>query len=510
MAAQYKTPGVYINEVDGFSSAVVEVATAVPAFIGYTGTAANGNQDLTMVPTRITSFLEYQKYFGGPPTMQYDYVTGSSAVPPYQPDASTPAFQLYYGMQIFFNNGGSTCYIVSLGTYAAMQAAGVGFTKEPFTNAFAVLEKYAEPTMLVMPETVNLAIDDWASVSQMALTHCNTMQSRVAIFDIVDGYKPADSTPSDPIQGSTGSDGFYKVNGLGEEFNKYGITYYPWINTNIVDESTVDYTWISQGSLGQLVTDLTTEAPTLFPGASNLAKLNNYLSIVNSLTAQGATANAIKSTHQTLYAISPLYKLTMSDIAASVNLMPPGMAMAGVISRVDGTDGVYKAPANTTIINATSPAVNITDQDQENLNVPLNGLAVNAIRVFPNWGLLVWGARTMAGNSDDWRYINVRRTMIMLEQSIKNAMQAYVFEANDDLTWVAVTSTITNFLTDQWKMGALVGAKASDAFSVTVGEGSTMSGQDILDGIMRVTVMVAVVHPAEFIVLTFQQQMQTS
>lgn len=509
MAAQYKTPGVYINEVDGFSSAVVEVATAVPAFIGYTYSAANGNQDLTLVPTRITSFLEYQKYFGGPPAIQFDYVAGSSAIPPYQPDAATPAFLLYYGMQIFFNNGGSTCYIVSLGTYSAMQTAGTGFTKEPFTNAFTTLEKYAEPTMLVMPETVHLGIDDWVSVSQMALTHCFNMQSRVAIFDIVNGYLPADSTPSDPIQGSTGSDGFYKVNGLGEEYNKYGIAYYPWINTNIVDASSIDYTWISTGTLSQLITDLTNEAPNLFPGPSNATKLGIYKNILASM-ASPSDPTVTKSNHQTVYALSPLYKLTISDVATSVNLMPPAMAMAGVISRVDGADGVYKAPANTTIINATSPAVNITDQDQENLNVPLNGLAVNAIRVFPNWGLLVWGARTMAGNSDDWRYINVRRTMIMLEQSIKNAMQAYVFEANDDLTWVAVNSTITNFLTDQWKVGALVGAKAGDAFSVTVGEGSTMSGQDILDGIMRVTVMVAVVHPAEFIVLTFQQQMQTS
>jgi phage tail sheath protein FI len=184
--------------------------------------------------------------------------------------------------------------------------------------------------------------------------------------------------------------------------------------------------------------------------------------------------------------------------------------MAGVYTRNDNTFGVFQSPANTTIKYAVSPAVNMSDADQGNLNVPLNGLAVNAIRSFPNYGLLVWGARTMAGNSDDWRYISVRRTMIFLEQSIKIAMQAYVFQANDNLTWVAVSSTISNFLNGQWKAGALVGAKPADAYSVAVGLGSTMSGEDILQGFMRVTVKVAVVRPAEFIVLTFQQQMQTS
>ncbi|MDE2427990.1 MAG: phage tail sheath family protein [Burkholderiales bacterium] len=509
MAAQLKTPGVYINEIDGFGNSVVEVETAVPAFIGYTQKAQNGNQSLVNVPTRITSMLDYQKYFGADPDMEYTYVTASTAIPPYQPDASTPAFLLYYGMQMFFNNGGSTCFIVSLGTYDNMKAAGGVFTKEPFTNAFDLLKQYAEPTMLVMPETVHLSVDDWASVSQMALTHCNLMQSRIAILDIVNGYKAADYSTSDPIQGATGMDGFYKVNGLGEDYNKYGVAYYPWINTNIVDVSNIDYTWISAASIAQLATDLTNEAPSLFPGSSNTAKLNSYLAIVNQISTP-SDATTTRSNHQTLYALSPTYQVTMNDLALSVNLLPPAAAMAGVYSRVDAGEGVYKAPANTTIINATSPAVNITDADQENLNVPLNGLAVNAIRVFPNWGLLIWGARTMAGNSDDWRYINVRRTMIMLEQSIKNAMQAYVFEPNSDLTWVAVSSAINNFLNDQWKAGALVGSKASDAYSVAVGEGITMTGQDILDGYMRVTVKVAVVHPAEFIVLTFQQQMQQS
>ncbi|MCB1937298.1 MAG: phage tail sheath family protein, partial [Nitrosomonas sp.] len=123
---------------------------------------------------------------------------------------------------------------------------------------------------------------------------------------------------------------------------------------------------------------------------------------------------------------------------------------------------------------------------------------------------LVWGARTLDGNSLDWRYINVRRTMIMLEESIKLAAKAYVFEPNVSNTWVTIKSMISNFLTSIWKRGGLAGATPDDAFGVFVGLGETMTPQDILDGVLRVTVLVALSRPAEFIEITFQQQMQKS
>jgi phage tail sheath protein FI len=125
-------------------------------------------------------------------------------------------------------------------------------------------------------------------------------------------------------------------------------------------------------------------------------------------------------------------------------------------------------------------------------------------------GVLVWGARTLNGNSLDWRYINVRRTMIMLEESCRLAAKAMVFEPNVSSTWVTIKSMIENFLTSVWKRGGLAGAVPADAFSVHVGLGETMTPEDILEGILRVTVLVAVSRPAEFIEITFQQQMQKS
>ena len=190
--------------------------------------------------------------------------------------------------------------------------------------------------------------------------------------------------------------------------------------------------------------------------------------------------------------------------------MPPASAMAGVYTMVDNTRGVWKAPANVSLNASVSPSVNITFADQEELNMPLNGKAVNAIRAFVGEGNLVWGARTLDGNSQDWRYINVRRTLIMLEQSVQAAAKAYVFEPNDANTWITIKSMIENFLYIQWKKGALVGSKPDEAYAVLVGLGSTMTGDDILNGIMRITVLVAVSRPAEFIEITFQQQMQKS
>lgn len=224
----------------------------------------------------------------------------------------------------------------------------------------------------------------------------------------------------------------------------------------------------------------------------------------------GLTGEEAEELNKTLLALSVGYTTFIEKINEYLNLMPPAAAMAGIYTMVDNARGVWKAPANVALNSVVSPAVNITHDQQEMLNVDLNGKSINAIRSFIGEGVLVWGARTLDGNSQDWRYINVRRTMIMLEQSIKAAGKAFVFEPNDAQTWTTVKSMIENFLNTQWKKGALVGAVPADAFSVQVGLGQTMTGNDILDGIMRVTVLVAISRPAEFIEITFQQQMQKS
>lgn len=191
--------------------------------------------------------------------------------------------------------------------------------------------------------------------------------------------------------------------------------------------------------------------------------------------------------------------------------MPPSSAMAGVYARVDRDRGVWKAPANVGLNYVIKPSVKITNDMQDGLNVDtVAGKSINAIRAFTGKGTLVWGARTLAGNDNEWRYISVRRFFNMVEESVKKATGQFVFEPNDANTWVKVRAMIENFLILQWRAGALAGAKPDEAFYVRVGLGQTMTAEDILNGYMHVEIGMAVVRPAEFIILKFSHKLQQS
>ena len=263
----------------------------------------------------------------------------------------------------------------------------------------------------------------------------------------------------------------------------------------------------------QVPADITTATNALKTANTNLTTSQTAFATAqnNFNISSTAAAPAQRAFQLAMVASSSTYKALMASIVTAMNLLPPSGAIAGVYTSVDNSRGVWKAPANVSLNSVDAPSVDFNRNMTDNLNVDaVTGKSINAIRSFPGIGTLVFGARTLDGNSEDWRYINVRRTLIMMEQSIKLALRAYVFEPNDDSTWITVKSMISNFLTNLWKQGALAGAKPGDAFQVMCGLNVTMTAQDILDGYMRVTVQVAVVHPAEFIVLTFQQELQTS
>jgi phage tail sheath protein FI len=257
--------------------------------------------------------------------------------------------------------------------------------------------------------------------------------------------------------------------------------------------------------------DVAEEAPENEPPADRSKRLQK-LEQKKAIGKIGAEDDDAKNAqlNKTLTAISPMYRNIMTAMRTKLNLLPPSAAMAGIYTMVDNSRGVWKAPANVSLNSVLSPATNITHADQEDLNVTTQGKSINAIRTFIGEGTLIWGARTLDGNSLDWRYVNVRRTMIMLEESIRLASKAYVFEPNDGNTWITIKSMIRNFLNGIWKRGGLAGAVPEEAFSVHVGLGETMTPEDILEGILRVTVLVALSRPAEFIEITFQQQMQKS
>lgn len=182
--------------------------------------------------------------------------------------------------------------------------------------------------------------------------------------------------------------------------------------------------------------------------------------------------------------------------------IPPSGAICGIFARSDAERGVHKAPANEVIYNAIglSCLYNKAEQDI------LNPAGVNLIRTLPGQGIRVWGARTCSSNSL-WKYVNVRRLFIYLEESIKANTSWAVFEPNDTFLWTRVKSTISSFLRDMWREGALVGESEGQAYFVNVGR-DTMSQNDILNGRLICEIGVAPSRPAEFVIFRITQMME--
>ena len=537
-----KTPGVYIIEKNAFPNSVVEAPTAIPAFIGYTERAVNGNDDLTNVPWKISSMTEYIQYFGGGPDLKFevDIKDGSLCI------EGKNSYTLYYNMMLFFANGGGACYIVSVGSYKD------ALKKDSMITGLGKLTLEQEITLVAIPEAVNLSSsEEFKDIQQQMLSHCgNTMKNRFALLDI---YPKANEKTKIEDQVN------FFCDNIGSSFLSYGAAYFPWLNTTIVGERDLKgdmFTWTDNAYIhrtqldagfAEIVESLFVEE---FEIKENVVKNNHTFKleevVKGNIYADGdtketkaigwiesvidfkeaETGKVIKkdvkvvwlfsnnvdkqALHQALYNVSSVYKQAIKGVLKNLNLFPPSAAMAGIYTMVDNSRGVWKAPANVTLNYVGSTVEDIDDEQQAELNVPIHGKAVNVIRLFRGEGVKVWGARTLDGNSLDWRYVNVRRTLLFLEESIKNAARAYVFEPNDAGTWINMKCMIDSFLRSVWKRGGLAGATPEDAFEVHIGLGDTMTAEDILDGIMRITVLVAVTHPAEFIEITFQQQAQKS
>lgn len=516
----FSTPGVYIDEVNAFPNSVVPVATAVPAFIGYTPQATYQGKSYQNIPQKIRSFAEFQAiycYSEPPapqsPVKQYspqyylvqqqskpavgNYLTINNLYYRVVPDPNT-IYYLYNSVRMFYENGGADAYIVSVGSYgpAAKQTIAIG---QPLVNinvslndlmgGLKLLLNEQEPTMHICPEATLLSVADNTTLMQEMLLQCQTMQTAISIFDIIGAKTPDPVNYIDDItlfRNSTGSIGL-----------DYGTAYYPFIGATVMQQQEIDYTNLFGGDVKQL-------QQIIDPNHQN-ATLTAIFDEIPSAKLSVAQYN------QALLTASQAYAAIIKAVLDDANLLPPSGAMAGVITTTDNTAGVWEAPANTSIVGVASLPIYITEAQQGDLNVDAaSGKSVNAIRFFNGSGILVWGACTLDGNSQDWRYLSVRRTIIFLEQSCKLAARAYVFEPNVKNTWEAVKSMIGAFLTTVWKQGGLQGASAAEAFSVDCGLGVTMTPDDILNGFMNVTVKVAVVRPAEFIAITFQQQMAKS
>ncbi len=545
--SNYLTPDVYTEEIPLLPPSVAGVSTAVPAFIGYTEKAPKNEDDELIRPIRISTLLEYKEFFGKAQSASFvvdvenkDTIKGVQVTPP----QST----LYHALDLYFKNGGGECYIVSIGSYAEYSDAKA---KDAFLKGLKALDKEDEPTLIMLGEATKLPAEDYHAICTEALKQCAELKDRFCIFDI----------KKDDVDGSSFR------NGIGINNLKYGAAYTPYVQTSLTyryDDTDVTVKQLTSSESifevehqGLKITYSGNDsAPPKFRinGGSGTSleitvSTNNLLSIKNVPDAGIAASTILEAwevfTDRKGFDIvasddtitvkqtsgtsgqdlikngaseslesykedqSALYNKIVNQLAKEKMILPPGSAVAGVYATIDRERGVWKAPANVSLNSVNGPIVKITSLDQEKLNVDATaGKSINAIRSFVGKGTLVWGARTLAGNDNEWRYVSVRRLFNMIEESTKKASYFAVFEPNDPSTWLKVKAMIESFLYGVWQQGGLAGSTEEQAYFVNVGLGKTMTQQDVLEGRMIIEIGIAATRPAEFIVLKFSHKLQ--
>jgi uncharacterized protein len=453
---EYKTPGVYVEEIATLPPSVAEVSTAIPAFFGYTEKGSG--------IARISTLLDFEQHFGRAENRPFSVTTTTTTT---TITTTTPATELkvstfsgltrdetdttgaelfehrlYDAVSLYFKNGGGACYIVSLGAFSKVP------TQDDFTKGLDELEKEDEPTLIVLTDAVGLPDEEYYAVCQAALAHCKKLGDRFAILDV----------KNDDVMLFRDKTG---TNGL-----NYGAAYVPHLLTTLVEHYTDETVEVTVDTVKKKLADLRTSHTALY--------------------------NEIKA------------KLAQERL-----VVPPSAVIAGVYASIDRSRGVWKAPANVSLTGVIAPVARINDDEQERYNVdPVSGKSINAIRAFSGKGVLVWGARTLAGNDNEWRYVSVRRLFNLIEESTRKATAFAVFEPNDETTWLKVKGMIDSYLYGLWERGALAGATPEQAYFANIGLGRTMTTQDILEGRMIVEMGIAAVRPAEFVVLRFTHKLQ--
>ena len=581
---QQKTPGVYVEEISKFPPSVAGVATAIPAFIGFT---ENGE---TFKPVKVSSLLDYTTKFGGSCELTID---NDGAMHGHK-------FVMYDSIRLFYDNGGGTCYVIPVGNYKA-----TGFEAETYmgknNELLTQLKKVDEITLICMPDAAMLLKQDQLNTLQKAiLSHCGKMKDRFAILDPKQ-YENLDEA-MEKFRGGTGSDSL-----------SYGAAYYPYLKTTytkeikydqmknapavkeamkkatLTDPSIMDYDKVIENVHNRYkgISDALLNKKSLLEGflvegltaSEILSKIStedipnevideirlkiekneNYEDDINNINTKIGYVNRfsvekdgsialdgksdfdsmgfdktlkevfndivdeIKATTaireselennpllvSALINQIPDYEKILAQYQAEASVITPCGAIAGIYCATDNSKGVWQAPANISIASVSDVTEMISDEEQENMNVDTtSGKSVNAIRFFTGKGILVWGARTLDGNSNEWRYVSVRRLFNYIEESVQKSTAWAVFQPNDASTWMKIQCQIENFLTSLWREGALAGATPGKAFFVNVGLGVTMTADDIYNGNLIVEIGLAAVRPAEFIILQFSHKVQ--
>jgi phage tail sheath protein FI len=461
----YRNPEIWFGGISVIPPPVVEVETALPAFIGYTAKATSKvAMDLILVPTLINSMREFENFFGLP----YDneititiHKNSDNEFSVYSFKEVTLKYLLYYSVKIYFENGGGPCYILSVDTYQNPQQVLLkqqsGSSHAGLLNGLFKLSEIEDVSLVVIPEAVKLSAPEYSQLVRAALLQCHTLDNRFAIFDLYDG----DAHNPDLSQ---------SIGLFGNQYLNYGSAYYPFVRTTI----------------------------------------NNYVN------AEGSNVKVICNGKE--YKLNQLKKLgwsvtklVKSELRNRFVNLPSSGAVAGAYVTSDKNRGVWKSPANLSLCGIMEPLVAIDKQSYPLHDVdPDHAKSINNVRAFFGKGVLVWGARTLEPNDNEEQYVSVRRFMIMVKESLRSSTSWAIFESNDTNTWIKICLMIENYLTMKWREGALAGISPQQAFYVNCGLGTTMTSLDVEEGRIIVEVGLAILRASEFKLIRFSHNVKFS
>ncbi|WP_394660523.1 phage tail sheath C-terminal domain-containing protein [uncultured Chryseobacterium sp.] len=558
------TPGVSVQENTRLPYSVSLAESAVPAFIGYTELQP---ADYTK-PLKINSLLEYEQYFGKAKKESIRLKDNEQGVVIIAPQAK---FLMYYSLQMYFANGGGPCYIVSAGTYAS---ANQGIQKSALVTGLNMTDTIKKPVLIVFTDAVSLTDqDEFYDLYNLAIAKADDeTKNRFALLDTYYGNSVTTSDNLNTIEkfrnkiNTTSHAAAYFPHFETVLNYTFDETQTPITHTGLQatgQSSAVFYAneiaaldrlkslasdEISSGSENSFVlADLLDQAIDIAAKVKETADVKTglttaidnarYLSdalydgviddfnentpvfngefealktaVLNAKDEKGDADGIILKDLQASHSV--LYNRVKEAIRSLKVILPPSSAMAGVYARVDRMKGPWKAPANISLNGVVAPTEKISDQEQSDLNIHSTGKSVNAIRTFSGKGTLVWGARTLSGKDkkddgkdNEWKYIQVRRYYDMIRYALSGVLVNFIDEPNISFTWLHARTTLENFLNQQWKDGALAGSIPEEAYQVDV------KGDQTKAKTMNVIVKLALVRPAEFIVLNFSHQLQQS
>lgn len=524
---EYLAPGVYVEEVSTGPRPIEGVSTSTAGFVGETERG-------TTRPTLVTSWSDYVRKFGG-------YID--------PPISSTPNIYLPYAVRGFFDNGGQRLYVARVcGQNAAtaagnfsgtvLQAVGPGtwgnrlrimitpgsssetlpaastLPAKQFFRIRVIYYRDGVPNPLVNPldpaQAANPnrrepdAIEDFDDLSadptriNFAQSVINSRSSLIRVLTCPS--RPADVTTFTGLTQTVGTD----VPANTQQF--IGANADPELRTGLDGLMTIRDISLMACPDEIVNPQLTDEL------LNRCEAAKDRFAILNEVT-DGADFNAIRqhrdSTYGGLY--YPRLRVVAPHTPEGYMVVPPAGHITGIFARTDVERGVHKAPANEVVRGIVSRDLNggrkpLTRVLSKREHDMLNPYGVNVIRDFRSDGrdIRIWGARTMSSDSM-WKYVNVRRLFIFIEQSIDRGTQWAVFEPNTEPTWIAIRTSITNFLRTVWRNGALMGSTQDEAFFVKC-DRNTMTQDDIDNGRLICLIGVAPAKPAEFVIFRISQK----